>query len=85
MVERRGGSFRVGVRSTFDGDPRDDGYRFEEASDNVRVLGEQRIAESLEGELAKWMRSVSARARFAMRSSVIVLLCSICMTVMSRG
>lgn len=85
MVERRGRSFRVGVWSTFDGEPRDDGHCFEEAPDNVRVLGEQCIAESLKGERAKWMRSIEARARFAMRSSVIGLLCSICVTVMSRG
>ena len=84
MVERRGRLLRVGVGSTFDGEPRDCGHRFEEGPDNVLVVGEQRVAVSLQDERAKWMRSVSERLRFAVSSSVFFL-CSSCETVLSCG
>ena len=49
-VERRGRSLRIGAGSTFDGEPRDGRHRFEEAPDNVVVVGEQHVAESFQDE-----------------------------------
>ena len=41
-----GGSLRVLVGSTFDGEPRDGGHCSEDAPDIIIALGENRVAES---------------------------------------
>ena len=41
---------RVGVGSTFDGEPRDGGHCFEEAPDHVITFGDQRVAQPLQDE-----------------------------------
>ena len=45
----------------------------------------QSVAELLQDERAKWVRSIWARAKSTLSSSVFDLLCSGCVRVLSRG
>ena len=56
-----------------------------EAQESVLALGEQPIAELLQNEREEVDVIHLARARLAACSSVIGLLCSGCVTVLSRG
>ena len=74
----------VGVGSTSMVSRVNGGHCFE-AQESVLALGEQPIAELLQNEREEVDVIHLARARLAACSSVIGLLCSGCVTVLSRG